>query len=92
MERSYKTCQSCGMPVKKVEQRGSNRDGSPNLMYCHHCFEDGHFTARNITVQEMKEKVKDKLKEFGVPRFMTGLFTRKLHKLERWREHPLAID
>lgn len=92
MERSYKTCQSFGMPMKKEEHRGSNRDGSKNLLYCHHCFQDGVFTARNITVQDMKERVRGKLREFGVPGFMTGLFTRKLHKLERWREHPLAID
>jgi hypothetical protein len=30
--------------------------------------------------------VRDKLIEFGFPRFLTGFFTRRIPKLERWRQ------
>ncbi len=92
MERTYKNCQSCGMPMKRDDHRGTNPDGSRNNMYCHHCFQEGRFTHHNITLDEMKERVRGKLVEFGIPRFMTGLFTRKMSKLERWREHPTAVE
>lgn len=93
MERTYKNCQSCGMPMKKDENRGgTNADGSKNTMYCSHCFQHGRFTVHNITVEDMKQQVKGKLKEFGVPGFMTGFFTRNIHKLERWKIHPTAVE
>ncbi|WEK35953.1 MAG: zinc ribbon domain-containing protein [Candidatus Pseudobacter hemicellulosilyticus] len=92
MERNYKVCQSCGMPIRNHEDRGANADGSKNSLFCHHCFQDGRFTARNITLDDMKERVRGKLKENGVPGFMTGLFTWNMHKLERWREHSIAVE
>jgi hypothetical protein len=38
-----------------------------------------------ITVNEMRELVKGKLKEFGFPGFIAGIFTRNIPKLERWK-------
>lgn len=38
-----------------------------------------------MTVNEMRELVKGKLVEFGFPKFLTGLFTRNISKLERWK-------
>ena len=36
-------CQSCGMPMTKVEDFGTNEDGSTNFDYCCYCFKDGKF-------------------------------------------------
>ncbi len=86
MEQSYKNCQSCGMPLKKDEKGGgTNADGTKSTMYCSHCFQNGAFTQPNITVDQMKELVKGKLKEFGFPGFLAGLFTKNIPKLERWK-------
>ncbi|MCB2221600.1 MAG: zinc ribbon domain-containing protein [Bacteroidetes bacterium] len=86
MKKPYKNCQSCGMPLKKDEHGGGTEsDGSINQMYCSHCFRNGTFTHPEITMPEMKALVKGKLKEFGIPGFMTGLFTNNMHKLERWK-------
>ena len=86
MEQSYKNCQSCGMPLKRDEKGGgTNADGSKSTMYCSHCYQNGKFTMPNITVDQMKDRVKDKLKEFGFPGFMTGFFTKNIPKLERWK-------
>lgn len=91
MERAYKSCQSCGMPMKR-DNGGTHADGTISKMYCSHCFQDGKFTVRNITVDDMKERVKGKLKEVGFPGFLTGFYTRNIHKLERWKSHPLAVE
>ena len=45
----------------------------------------GKFTKPNMTVTEMQALVKGKLKEFGFPGFLAGLFTRNIPKLERWK-------
>ncbi|MBX9853056.1 MAG: zinc ribbon domain-containing protein [Cytophagaceae bacterium] len=87
MEKGYKNCQSCGMPLKRDEKGGdTNADGSKSIMYCSRCYENGKFTRPDITVGQMKELVKGKLKEFGFPGFIAGFFTRNIPKLERWRK------
>lgn len=86
MTTAYKNCQSCGMPLSRDEQGGgTERDGSTSTMYCSHCYVDGQFTLPDITVTEMKERVKAKIVEFGFPKFVAGFFVRKMHKLERWK-------
>jgi hypothetical protein len=86
MKKTYKNCQSCGMPMKKDEKGGgSNQDGSRSTLYCSRCYENGQFTTPDMTVNEMQRLVKGKLKEFGFPGFMTGLFTKGIPKLERWK-------
>ena len=86
MEATYKNCQSCGMPMKRDEKGGgTNADDSTSVMYCSHCYQQGKFTIPDITLDQMKERVKQKIKEFGFPGFLAGLFTRNIHKLERWK-------
>ncbi len=86
METAYKNCQSCGMPLKKDEKGGgSNADGSISKMYCSKCFENGSFIAPDMSLQEMQTLVKGKLKEFGLPGFLAGWFTKGIPRLERWK-------
>lgn len=86
MEKSYKNCQSCGMPLKRDEEGGgTNADGTKSMMYCSRCYRNGQFTQPDMTVDEMKELVKGKLKEFGFPGFLAGFFTKNIPKLERWK-------
>ena len=88
MEKRYKNCQSCGMPLRRDEKGGgTNADGSKSSMYCSHCYLAGNFTMPDITVDQMKVNVKEKLRSFGFPGFLTGFFTRNIPKLERWRNH-----
>ncbi len=84
--KEFKNCQSCGMPLKKDEKGGgSNADGTKSQMYCSYCFENGEFFQPDMTVNEMKDLVKGKLKEMGFPGFITGFFTKGIPKLERWK-------
>lgn len=82
----HKNCQSCGMPLSRdVVGGGTNADGSRSGTYCSHCWQDGRFTLPDITMVQMQERVRGKLREFGIPGFLTGFFTRGIPKLERWR-------
>ena len=85
MATTYKNCQSCGMPMSRDAQGGgTNADGSKSTMYCSHCYASGRFTLPDITVDQMKERVREKLREFGVPAPLGWFFTRRVPKLERW--------
>jgi len=86
MEKAYKNCQSCGMPLKKDEKGGgSNADGTLSKMYCSHCYAGGKFLQPDITAVQMQSFVKGKLKEMGFPGFVAGWFSKGIPKLERWK-------
>lgn len=87
MQNNYKNCQSCGMPLKSDEHGGGTEaNGQRSNMYCSHCYENGEFTMSNITVDGMKERVMDKMVEMKFPKFLAKIFTRNIHKLERWKD------
>ena len=87
MEKVYKNCQSCGMPLKRDEKGGgTNADSTKNKMYCSHCYQNGSYTLPDITVDQMKERVKGKMKEMGFPGFLAGFFTKGIPSLERWKK------
>ena len=50
-------CQSCGMPMQKDEDFGTNADGSKNEECCHFCYKDGKFTEPDITMEQKIDKV-----------------------------------
>ena len=52
-EPKSSVCQSCGMPVTKKEDFGTNMDRSKNEDYCHFCFQRGSYTQPNLTLQQM---------------------------------------
>ena len=87
MEKIYKICQSCGMPLKKDSAGGgTNADGTKSNMYCSYCYQQGVF-IRDCTVGQMQEFCKNKLKEMHFPGFIAGLMTLNLPKLERWKKN-----
>jgi len=87
MEKVYKNCQSCGMPLKRDESGGgTNADGSKSAMYCSKCYEAGKFKQPEMSVTQMQELVKGKMKEMGFPGFLAGFFTKGIPKLERWKQ------
>ena len=52
--KTYKNCQSCGMPIEKdPEKGGTNLDNSKNTMYCSYCYKDGDFIFKG-TAKEMQ--------------------------------------
>ena len=64
-------CQSCGMPLEKSDDFGTEADGSQSKEYCTHCFQGGSFTHPDITMQQLSEY---------------GTDTSILAGLKRWRD------
>ena len=62
MENKY--CQSCGMPLQKQEELGTNADGSKNEEYCCYCFKGGAFTM-DCTMEQMIEHCAQFVDEFN---------------------------
>jgi hypothetical protein len=85
MATTYKNCQSCGMPMIRDEKGGgTNADGTKSAMYCSHCYAGGQFTLPDLTVEQMQQLVRGKLREFGIPGPLGWFFTRRVPKLARW--------
>jgi hypothetical protein len=79
-------CQSCGMPLNKDKKAiGTEADGTLSELYCSHCYENGKFTFPDITVDEMRAKVTEKIVEMKIPRFVAKFLTRNTRKLKRWK-------
>ena len=85
-------CQSCGMPLTKNEDCGTNADGSTNFDYCQYCYKDGKF-LQDVTMDEMIEHcaqfVDEVNKQMPTPmtkeeykQMMQGFFP----MLKRWRK------
>lgn len=74
------------MPLQRDAQGGgTNADGTKSTVYCSHCYQRGQFVLPDLTVAQMQARVNEKLAELGIPRFLCGLFTRGIPKLERWQ-------
>lgn len=46
-------CQSCGMPLDKAGDMGTQADGTPSGEYCRYCYQAGAFTAPEATLEDM---------------------------------------
>lgn len=57
MESKSIICQSCGMPMQKTEDFGTNADGTQSGEYCHFCFKDGGFIDEGITMEQKIDKL-----------------------------------
>lgn len=57
-------CQSCAMPLKSLDDFGTNNGGTINTEYCRHCFDAGKFT-HDRTIEEMVESNMKFLDEFN---------------------------
>jgi hypothetical protein len=80
-------CQSCGMPLQKPDDYGTNSDRSKSKEYCFHCFQGGKFLDEGITLEG---KI-DKNVQFGKMMGMSEEKARQmasaiLPKLKRWKK------
>ena len=60
-------CQSCGMPLNKEENQGTNEDNSKTNEYCKFCFENGKFTNPDLTMEKVIEKSVELSKKLWMP-------------------------
>lgn len=80
-------CQSCGMPMKKEQDFGTNSDRSPSTEYCCFCFRNGRFTDEGISLQEKIDKlVRISVEQLGLREDLARQMAEtKLPQLKRWK-------
>jgi hypothetical protein len=80
-------CQSCGMPMKREEDFGTDKDDSRNREYCRFCFQRGKFTDEGITLNEKIEKlVRIGVSQLGMDEKQARAMAQmKLPGLKRWK-------
>ncbi len=78
-------CQSCGMPMRKMSDFGTYKDGSINTEYCFYCYQDGQFTDNEITLEEKMAKNIALAQKLGISKDKARKMARDiLPKLHRW--------
>jgi len=80
-------CQSCGMPLQKASDFGTAVDGLRVNDYCCFCFQDGAFTAPDLTVDAMIERCAEFMGRRGTAPDGATLATMGefIPSLKRWR-------
>ena len=80
-------CQSCGMPLAKPEDFGTDVTGSRVNDYCHYCFTNGAFIEPQMSMQAMIDKCVDVMSKRGImPQAQArALMTDLIPTLKRWR-------
>lgn len=86
--REIALCESCGMPLARDEDAGTEADGSLSVRYCTYCYRDGGFTEPGLTREGAVEQYAPMMAEnLGMPlekaKEMVGYY---LSTLPRWQE------
>lgn len=80
-------CQSCGMPIRNMADFGTYPDGSVNTDYCFHCYQDGHFTDPDATLEEKIARNITLAQRLGISREKAHrMAVSTLPGLARWRK------
>ena len=77
------------MPIDKLSLAGKEKDGSLNEDYCIFCYNNGVFTAPDITVEAMQEFVKKVMTDKMMPKHLVDTAVNTIPHLRRWN---VAID
>lgn len=73
-------CQSCGMLLKfDKSYKIGNR-------YCSHCYTGQDFVNPTLTLKELKEEIRVKMKSQGISKIDIWLYLKKLDTLTRWEK------
>ena len=78
-------CQSCGMPITKKDDLGTNKEQKINNDYCKYCYKDGEFVDK----VNMKEYI-EMCSQYGELAGMTNdemrnYCTKLFPTLKRWK-------
>jgi hypothetical protein len=80
-------CQSCGMPMAKPEDFGTNADGSLSREYCRFCFQNGEFTAKMEMTEYIEMQIKIAVEKMGMQEEKARAMAEKtIPNLKRWKK------
>ncbi len=85
-----KFCQSCGMPLDRPEDLGTEADGAPSGDYCRYCYRNGTFTAPEAAMDDMIAFNLDFNEKNGHPMGTQAEAEKMMHSwfptLKRWKK------
>ena len=84
MKFSKAVCQSCGSPILKDNDKGTELTGNTSSMFCRRCYMMGSFTDTKMTAADMSEIVRKKMIDMKFPRFLAALLANRVYTLKRW--------
>ncbi len=86
--REVAVCWSCGMPLLRDEDAGTEADGSLSRDHCTYCYKDGRFTEPGLTREQAVERYAPMMAaNLGMPvEKATEMVRQYLSTLPRWRE------
>lgn len=86
--REIPACGSCGMPLARDEDAGTETDGSLSTNYCTYCYRDGGFVEPDLTREQAVEQYAPMMaSNLGMPLERAKEMVRQyLSTLPRWRE------
>ena len=77
-------CRSCAMPIENAETFGTEAGGARAEEYFTHCYQDGGFTAPDVTMEKMADVVAGFME--GMPKAQAAeAALASLSGLKRWR-------
>lgn len=84
-------CQSCGMPMSRTDDFGTEVDGGLSADYCTHCYRNGVFTYPDATVDDMAAISGPIMAQiYSIPLEKAKAFSREqLSCLKRWTKREI---
>lgn len=82
----YNKCQSCAMPIKKDENKGTEANNTLSIKYCKFCYKEGAFIDPDLKLEQMQEKCAEFFKiEHPIMSTLFGKqYVKSIAKLKRW--------
>ena len=77
-------CQSCGMPLTKEEQKGTELNGMKNREHCYFCYENGSYKNPDMNFDDMKDIVTNRMHALKRPDYTIKKAVNLLPILKRW--------
>lgn len=82
----HKICQSCSLPLKNQDDRGTEQDGSKSDDYCQYCYRMGQF-LENMGLSEFIQKQVNMATKFGMSENAARKVAESvLPTLKRWKK------
>lgn len=76
------------MPIDNPALRGTEKGGSRSGEYCLYCYRDGAFVSPDITLEEMKLRVREEMGKRKIDESVIVRAVEILPHLKRWKLVP----
>lgn len=73
------------MPLDKPGLLGTEMDGTRSREYCTYCYRDGAFINPDMTLAEMKIRVKSQMEKMKMNTGIIEVTLNSLRSLKRWK-------